>query len=202
MGLRKNGVIYEDPDEEGSQDEKTPAGSTGGDSGPQSQPGKVKVANLTLKKNEYHSSAKILARLAKPATQGQSNSKSSLESTEKTSTAESEPNDSPTQHRIFFPPYPKVTYPDGSYYIGQTQNSYRHGLGMLYLSNHSKSYEGEWFLDLRQGLGISYHPNSSKSYSGHFASNKFHGYGIKFSLSNTEACRGYFKNNILIKLNP
>ena len=56
-------------------------------------------------------------------------------------------------------------YPDGSYYLGNTQKMVRQGAGRMVYPETGEFYECQWDKDLKEGVGYHFEPNG-KIYCG------------------------------------
>lgn len=68
------------------------------------------------------------------------------------------------------------TYSNGSKYVGEKENSKRHGKGIFYYAEGGY-YNGEWRDNTMHGYGKLYYPSGQIAYAGYWFQDKFHGYG-------------------------
>jgi len=61
----------------------------------------------------------------------------------------------------------KLTWPDGSYYIGSVVEGKREGLGEYYCMIDKSNYKGDWKKGLKHGRGVLNFSNGS-TYEGEF----------------------------------
>ena len=68
-----------------------------------------------------------------------------------------------------------ITFPDGSKYVGEMQDSLKQGYGKMTWAN-GDSYEGQWFADKIQGNGVFTWANGD-TYNGQWVDNRRQGQG-------------------------
>jgi len=119
---------------------------------------------------------------------------------------------------IEFKGYGKHIFEDGTYYLGEWDNSLINGLGILFYKNGNIQFEGEWIYDifegygryiyengdyyegefkngLKNGKGILYTKNNNIQYMGDWINNDFNGYGIHY-FKNGQKYEGEFKEGL------
>ena len=88
----------------------------------------------------------------------------------------------------------KMTYGDGSVYVGAWFNGQRHGRG-LYTFGDGTKYEGEFQGDMLHGAGTLTFPDRF-SFIGEFRRGKRHGHGKEFSADGTIVDEGIWKEGV------
>eukprot|EP01017_Pseudomicrothorax_dubius_P015173 TRINITY_DN1759_c0_g1_i4.p1 TRINITY_DN1759_c0_g1~~TRINITY_DN1759_c0_g1_i4.p1 ORF type:complete len:227 (+),score=58.37 TRINITY_DN1759_c0_g1_i4:103-783(+) len=71
-------------------------------------------------------------------------------------------------------------YNDGSVYIGQKMNGYRHGKGKFYYADGGM-YDGEWKYGSMDGYGKLYYVSGKLAYEGEWREDKFCGKGVVYN---------------------
>jgi hypothetical protein len=87
-------------------------------------------------------------------------------------------------------------YTDGSLYVGEWENNFRHGNGYLKYAGGGLQYLGEWKNGKPNGQGLSNHPNGENQYVGEWREGQPNGKGITKFL-NGDMYEGGFKNGKL-----
>ena len=87
--------------------------------------------------------------------------------------------------------YGKVTFDNGTTYIGDVKDGMRHGRGVL--ESEIGTYEGNWYQNVRSGQGMYFWPDGT-SYEGTWRNDKQDGTGL-FRFSDGTRQSGRFRNN-------
>lgn len=88
----------------------------------------------------------------------------------------------------------KITYEDGSMYIGEQWKGMKHGEGKIIYSQGS-SYQGNFFQDMYEGKGKLITENDT-IYEGFFSKGKRNGHGIQYNKSGTYKYDGEWKEGV------
>ena len=78
--------------------------------------------------------------------------------------------------------YVEENYEDGTKYIGEKYNDFKHGRGQFYYSDGTY-YDGEWEMNKKSGYGIITSKDCKTVYDGEWLDDSYHGNGVSYNLN-------------------